>query len=101
MPQSALTPAEICSSFCLSRSIGLGAGAVCANVGRANRRNTALTGFNFIISPPRTRGFTKVENSPPSFVFLRGPLWLKLEALSPDQAHGIRYSAAASAWPAI
>src|SRR6185312_12991993 len=98
MPQSALTPEEICSSFCLSRSMGLGSGVIWAAAGRTNNRtNAAFKKFNFIISPQRTRRFTKVENST-AFVFLRVLCGEKLlEALPPNQAYGVRHAASASA----
>src|SRR5690242_20401586 len=47
MPQSALTPAEICSSFCFSRSMGLGAGVVWAEEGRTNNNSTRTVRKDF------------------------------------------------------
>src|ERR1700757_2779597 len=106
MPQSALTPEEICSSFCLSRSMGLGAGELWANAGRTdNKTKKTLAEFNFIISPQKTQRFTRTENSI-AFVFLRvlcGWRFFRspdlLEALSPHQAHRIRHAATAAARP--
>src|SRR4029077_3649554 len=87
MPQSALTPAEICSSFCLSRSIGLDAGDVWARAGRTkNSAKAALRDWSLIVFTTKDAGSTKAEDSTIS-VFLCGVGGFPAKKDSPDHEH--------------
>src|SRR5437764_6750441 len=102
MPQSALTPADICSSFCLSRSMGLGAGGAWAKAGRTNNKiTTALIDLTLIIFHHKGhKGSLRWRILQPLCSFVSFVVKRFLKSLPPDQAHRIGHASAA-AWAAI